>query len=203
MPQIELFKEISISRFLDQREESIRNELRSRFNEILTKNPAALASEIARKYKLKVPEFDFKKTNNKVETYPERYFNRIVPIDHVIYEITFEGSNELLRCLPNHSNCRISYQLSVTVSINTIGFYINSQGSLANPGQPRDRVNYLANEILEYIKCCLDALKQDVEEWNENLESALLDGLTATQEREENETKRIRDIEDDLNPFNK
>lgn len=203
MNAIQLFDEVSIGVFLDERENLIRGDLRSRLSEILSKDPASLAAEIAKKYQLTIPKFDFSKTTNKVETYPERYGTSIVPIDYVIYEIPYSGSSELLRCSPNRANCRIGYNLTVTDYGNKIGFGINSQGSVATPGQPRDRVNNHGRAVMDYINCSINALTNEVTVWNDNLEEALREGLQATRQRMEEERQKIQSMEDDLNPFTK
>jgi len=201
MKNIRLFNECSITSFLNNRDELIRENLRRNLDGILKSNPKTLSSEIADKYRIKVPSFDFGSTTNKVEPTPERYMNRFVMTDYVVYEIPFTGNEEILKCAPSQTSFRLGYPLIVTVIGNKISFYINSQGLVSNPGQPRERVKRHAEMIKDYITCSLEGLSLDIESWNDSIGESLYAGISDTKKRLEENLDRKKTMEDDLNPF--
>lgn len=201
MKTIPLFNSHSIDDYLATIDEKIKQELLSSAATMLSSDPAEMARRISNKYKVNIPVFDYDSTSSKVEHTPERYMNRIIMTDYVIYEIPFRGNIDILSCRPNRSMCQIGYHLEVSVSSSKISFYINSQGLVHNTGEPRERVKRHAQSIKDFIDCSLAELKVSIDEWNSSLESLLYNGINENKEHMQNVQSRQQLLEDDLNIF--
>ncbi|MFZ1424785.1 MAG: hypothetical protein WAS55_13260 [Saprospiraceae bacterium] len=201
METIRLFNLHSIDTYLASIDEKIKQELLSSSTAMLSGDPAEMAKRISDKYKVNIPVFDYNSTSSKVEHTPERYMNRIVMTDYVIYEIPFRGDINILSCRPNRGMCQIGYPLEVSTSNSKISFYINSQGLVHNTGEPRERVKRHAQSIRDFIDCSLAELKISINEWNNSLETLLFEGIKVNKEHLQNMRSKQQSLEDDLNIF--
>lgn len=203
MSIVRLFDEVSITQYLESVDSGIRNELRSLTSRIQSTDSATLAMQIANKHRIIMPVVDFKSAITAVEPVPERGLYSVVLIDYVTYEINFSGDENVLSCRPANGRCHIGYPVEVGVEDSKIKFFIKSQGSVRNEGEPREQVKRHAQSIKDYIDCSLESLKATIDEWNKNLENLLYEGISATREYMLNVEESRRSMEDDLNTFKK
>lgn len=201
METISLFNTYPIDAYLSSIDEKIKQELLSSSTAILTGDPSEMAKRLSAKYRVSLPVFEYQSTTSKVEHTPERYMNRIIMTDYVIYEIPFSGDINILKCRPSRGVCRIGYPLEVSVSNSKISFYINSQGLVHSSGEPKERVKRQAQSIKDYIDCSLGELKISVDEWNSTLEPLLYEGIKANKEHLQNIQNKQQALEEDLNIF--
>lgn len=201
MEQIKIFNQAGIKRHFTDINDKIRKQLRSNLSSIKDGDPTVIARDIANRYKVNCPVFDFPNTENTIQKLPYNNGFEVFLSDFAFYKIPFSGDKEILKCKPDRTNCMQPFPLQVDLYVDRIEFDLNSYGNMDNPGQPRDRVKMYANSIKDYIECSIDSLKKSIEIFNESLEETLLNSLTDAKTKLMAKEASIKEKEDDLNPF--
>ena len=202
MNSISLFNEIYIDAFLEDRRKKIVAELTNSAGKILSLNPSDYAKLLADKYKLIMPDFDFDSTKTTVEPVVERSRRDVYVTDYVTYEIKYKGDKEVLYCKPKNNTCNIGY-INVGITESIIRFSVNSQGTVATEGQPRERVKQYAQIMKDFIDCSIKELEVSIQDWNETLESDLYEGIKANRQYLQGLVSNQKQVEDDLNMYKK
>lgn len=202
---IRLFYERPINDLFRIVENNVLKEINS-YTDIEKADPEKLTESILQRYKLKVPILKLDELNSipELENRPGSSFhpstfanpNKMYPVAVVRYSIPYSGDSEIFTAQPNQYTNRTYH---VTVDNRSLKFTIDAEYATLDLTEKKiKRVKELANELIEWTKRNLELLRQDCDNFENELRRRILFEI-----RNRIETKnKLKNLGDRLNPNN-